>query len=270
LTTDTGWSRPFDDAITLPDGRSLVTLGDAGRCPGPLASIRARAHMLHDWQSSAEIAARSVHSRIRSRALGRQGGSHPSSAGGAFSDDKIHSSGDFSSAGFIGGGQIGCDYQFVPAWVVGVEGRAAWSSLSSKTPGTGIDAAGATFPTQFTVGNDFLASATARAGYSFVGGWLLYARGGAAWTQEKADIAFTDPVLRFAVDPRATTTRTGWTAGAGLDWAFAPHWSANFEYDYYDFGANDFTLVDSVNRVTFTANLKDRIHTVTVGLNYHF
>jgi outer membrane immunogenic protein len=191
-------------------------------------------------------------------------------AGGAFSDDKIRSSGDFSSAGFIGGGQIGCDYQFAPAWVVGVEGRAAWSSLSSKTPGTGINAAGVTFPTQFTVGNDFLASATARAGYSFVGGWLLYARGGAAWTQEKADIAFTDPVLRFAVDPRATTTRTGWTAGAGLDWAFAPHWSANFEYDYYDFGANDFTLVDSVNRVTFTANLKDRIHTVTVGLNYHF
>ena len=103
-------------------------------------------------------------------------------AGGAFSFDKIKSSGDFSSAGFIGGGQIGCDYQFASAWVVGVEGRAAWSSLSSKTPGTGINGAGVTFPTQFTVGNDFLASATARAGYSFVGGWLVYARGGVAWT----------------------------------------------------------------------------------------
>ena len=188
-------------------------------------------------------------------------------AGGAFSHDKIRSSGDFSSAGFIGGGQIGCDYQFASAWVVGAEGRAAWSSLSSKTPGTGINAAGVTFPTQFTVSNDFLASATARAGYSFVGGWLVYARGGVAWTHEKADVRFTDPVLGVAVDPRATTTQTGWTAGAGLDWAFAPHWSTNFEYDYYDFGANNFTLI---NPVTFTGNLKDRIHTVTVGLNYHF
>lgn len=192
-------------------------------------------------------------------------------AGGAFSNDKIASSGDFSSAGFIGGGQIGCDYQFASAWVVGVEGRAAWSSLTSKTAGKGIDGVtGLTFPTQFTVGNDFLASATARAGYNFVGGWLVYARGGVAWTHEKADITFTPPLLGFAVDPRATTTQTGWTAGAGLDWAFAPHWSANFEYDYYDFGGNGFTLTDTINRVTFNGSLKDRIHTVTVGLNYHF
>jgi outer membrane immunogenic protein len=126
-----------------------------------------------------------------------------------------------------------------------------------------------TFPTQFTVANDFLASATARVGYGFARGWLVYARGGAAWTREKADIVVTPPSLGFAIDPGATTTRVGWTAGAGLDWAFAPHWSTNFEYDYYDFGSNDFTLTDAVNR-TFSGTLTDRIHTVTVGLNYHF
>jgi outer membrane immunogenic protein len=190
-------------------------------------------------------------------------------AGGAFNNDKIRSSGDFSSAGFIGGGQIGCDYQFASVWVVGVDGRAAWSGLNSKTPGTGI-AAGLIFPTQFTVRNDFLASATARVGYSFVGGWLAYARGGVAWTRETADIVFTPPLLGFAVDPRATTTQIGWTAGIGLDWAFAPHWSTNVEYDFYNFGGNDFVLADTVNRVTFNGNLRDRIHTVTVGLNYHF
>jgi outer membrane immunogenic protein len=191
-------------------------------------------------------------------------------AGGAFSFDKIRSSGDFSSADFIGGGQIGCDYQFASAWVLGAEGRAAWSSLNSTTPGRGITATGVTFPTRFTVSNDFLASATARVGFSFVGGWLAYARGGVAWTREKADIVFTSPLLGFTVDPRATTTRIGWTAGAGLDWAFAPHWSTNFEYDFYDFGGNDFTLTDTITRATFTGNLKDRIHTVTVGLNYRF
>jgi outer membrane immunogenic protein len=191
--------------------------------------------------------------------------------GAAISDDKIRSSNDFSSTGFIGGGQIGCDYQFATAFLVGIEGRAAWSSLVSTTPGRGFDrAAGINFPTQFTVANDFLASATARVGYAFAGSWLLYVRGGAAWTREKSDIAFTPPSLGLAVDAIGTATRPGWTAGAGLDWAFAPHWSTSLEYDYYDFGANDFFLTDPVHGVSFHGNLIDRIHTVTVGLNYHF
>ena len=191
-------------------------------------------------------------------------------AGAAISDDKIRSSDDFSSTGFIGGGQIGCDYQFA-ALVVGLEGRAAWSSLVSKTPGRGFDrATGINFPTQFTVANDFLASATGRLGYAFAGGWLLYVRGGAAWTREKSDIVFMPPSLGFTVDSIGTATRTGWTAGTGLDWAFAPHWSTSLEYDYYDFGANDFFLTDPGTGVSFHGNLRDRIHTVTGGLNYHF
>lgn len=191
-------------------------------------------------------------------------------AGGDFSYDKIRSSGDFSSAGFIGGGQIGCDYQFASSWVVGVEGRAAWSSLTSKTPGRAIDGfTGLAFPTQFTVSNDFLASATARLGYSFAPAWLVYARGGVAWTREKSEIVATPPRFVTPVDAKGTSTRIGWTAGLGLDWAFAPHWSTNFEYDYYDFGANNFTLTDP-GRYFFTGNLKDRIHTLTVGVNYRF
>lgn len=196
-------------------------------------------------------------------------------AGGDFSYDKILSSGDFSAAGFVGGGQIGCDYQFASGWVIGAEGRAAWSSLSSHTTGA-VTFPGGNLPTQFTVSNDFLASATARVGHTFADRWLVFVRGGAAWTREKADHAFTLPAgfgglgAPLAVDPSGTMTQTGWTAGGGLDWAFASHWSASFEYNYYDFGNNAFTLVDNVNRVTTSGSLKDRIHTVTVGLNYHF
>jgi outer membrane immunogenic protein len=123
-------------------------------------------------------------------------------------------------------------------------------------------------PTHFAVSNDFLASATARLGYAGFGGWLVYVRGGAAWTQEKSNIAFTAPTSGLAVNPSATATQTGWTAGTGVDWAFAPHWSTNLEYNYYDFGTNNFALTGT--GATFTGILKDRIHTVTVGLNYHF
>jgi outer membrane immunogenic protein len=101
--------------------------------------------------------------------------------GGAFSDDKILSSSDFNSAGFLAGGQLGCDYQFWSGWVAGVGGKAAWSSLSSHTPGTGMNLnTGVTFPTQFTVDNDFLASATARIGHTFTADWLFYGVGGVA------------------------------------------------------------------------------------------
>ncbi|MGA2128718.1 MAG: outer membrane beta-barrel protein, partial [Xanthobacteraceae bacterium] len=108
--------------------------------------------------------------------------------GGAFSDDTgtnaLGDSRSHNSSGFVGGGQIGCDYQFAPGWVLGVEGRAAWTSLKGSNASTVRNLlTGVTLPSQFTVNNDFLASATARLGYSFVDRWLLYAKGGAAWTR---------------------------------------------------------------------------------------
>ena len=206
-------------------------------------------------------------------------------AGADISYDKIRSSGDFSSAGFIGGGQIGCDYQFASGWVVGAEGRAAWSSLSSDTSGR-VSFPTVAVPTHFTVSNDFLASATARVGYSFADRWLVFVRGGAAWTREKADHAYTIPTGAFipgflpffppspasplAVDPSGSMNQFGWTAGAGVEWAFDPHWSTSFEYNYYDFGENAFTLHDAASNTGVMGALKDRIHTVTAGLNYHF
>ena len=51
MTTDTGWSRPFDDAITLPDGRTLVTLGDAGRY---IAGLPSKVQHRPEWQNAAE------------------------------------------------------------------------------------------------------------------------------------------------------------------------------------------------------------------------
>jgi outer membrane immunogenic protein len=125
-------------------------------------------------------------------------------------------------------------------------------------------------PSQFTLRNDFLASATARLGYSVADRWLVYAKGGAAWTNEKMDVAFTN-LQAIAVDPSAAMTRTGWTVGTGVDWAFAPHWSSTLEYNYYDFGDHGATLFDAAHNATVTVfSLRDRIHAVTVGVNYHF
>ncbi|MGA7803828.1 outer membrane protein [Bradyrhizobium sp.] len=177
---------------------------------------------------------------------------------------------NFGSTGFVGGGQVGCDYQFAPSWVVGAEARASWSSLTSSRPATVIfPALGLTVPGHYSVNNDFLASATARLGYSFGEQWLIFARGGAAWTQEKIDNALT--VQGISGDARATLTPLGWTVGAGAEWAFASHWSADLEYSYYEFASHGATLTDPAHGTFIDMRaLTDRLHSATVGVNYHF
>jgi outer membrane immunogenic protein len=112
-----------------------------------------------------------------------------------------------------------------------------------------------------------LGSATARVGYSFTDHWLVFVNGGAAWTQEKIDDAFTN-LAGIAVDPGATMIRTGWTAGGGVEYAFDRNWTAKLGYNYYDFGSHGGTLI-GVTNVTFRS-LNDTINETTIGLNYHF
>jgi outer membrane immunogenic protein len=196
--------------------------------------------------------------------------------GGAASDDRtINSLGaanDFSSAGFVGGGQAGCDHQFALNWVAGAEGRAAWSSLSNHHASSVRFTAlgGLVVPSQFGLKNDFLASVTGRLGYAYAEGWLVYARGGVAWTHEKIDDAYIGPATGFLIDPSASVLRAGWTAGGGVEWAFGSSWSANVEYNYYDFGTKSpIQLISPFDRIT-VAHLKDTMHAATVGVNYHY
>lgn len=194
-------------------------------------------------------------------------------AGGLVSEDRtandLGNSQAFSSAGFVGGGQAGCDYQFASRWVAGIEGRAAYSSLSnSHNTGVRNLITGVVLPARFTLSNDFLASVTARLGYSVADRWLVFVRGGAAWTREKADDAFTLLTGR-AVDPATTTTRIGWTAGIGADWAFASHWSASLQYDYTAFPDHALTLAEPGGTTVTIFHVNDRLHAVTAGVDYH-
>jgi len=202
--------------------------------------------------------------------------------GGAISQDtntnRFGSSGSYSADGFVGGGQVGCDYEFAGGWVAGVEGRAAWSSLDYNHPRSVIYSfIGVTVPSQFSIKNDFLASATTRLGYSFANSGLVFVRGGAAWTREKLGDSFTTPAGNpffpggIAVDPNSTRMRAGWTVGTGVDWAFAPHWSVNVEYNYYDFGNGGTLAIDPANGATVNFyKVKDTLHAVTTGVNYRF
>ena len=51
----------------------------------------------------------------------------------------------------------------------------------------------------------------------------------------------------------ATDLRTGWTAGAGVEWMFLPRWSVKAEYLYYDLGTAN---TANVGPVFYTSSAK--------------
>jgi outer membrane immunogenic protein len=162
-----------------------------------------------------------------------------------------------SDARFMGGVQGGFDYQFAPNWVAGIEAQYSW--LNSNT--TGIAFPGAVLVTSR---NDQLGSVTGRFGYTW-GPALLYAKGGFAW-RDNPNIGVTTAGLPTTF---ATTgnNKDGWTVGAGLEYMFAPNWSAKAEYQYYNFGTTTFTAGPAP---IVGSRFRDDDHTVKVGVNYRF
>ena len=65
--------------------------------------------------------------------------------------------------------------------------------------------------------NSWFDTLTGRIGYAWAPGWLIYGQGGVAWAKNSADVTING----FDVGS-LSRTRTGWTAGGGVEWMFAP------------------------------------------------
>ncbi|CAM5433816.1 Opacity protein antigens OS=Afipia felis OX=1035 GN=NCTC12722_02118 PE=3 SV=1 [Afipia felis] len=154
-----------------------------------------------------------------------------------------------TKGGFLGGGQIGYNWQFSPNWVFGIEGDI--SGLDYKR--SVVDGAGQLLQQK----TDWLASVTGRLGYTW-GPGMIYAKGGVAF-RDNGGFSSTDPL--YAVDNKST----GYTVGGGLEYMFAPAWSAKVEYQYYNFDKSNLYWSGAP-----AARYDSDIHTVKAGINYHF
>jgi outer membrane immunogenic protein len=174
--------------------------------------------------------------------------------GGAFAgSDSLEGSG----GRFMGGVQAGFDYQFAPNWVVGAEAQYSWLGNNNN---------GVVFPggNLITTNNNQLGSATARLGYTW-GPALLYAKGGYAWRDNSnIGVSTNGTPVAFTTDGNH---KDGYTVGAGLEYMFAPNWSAKAEYQYYNFGSTTFTTAPAP---ILGARFRDDEHTVKLGVNYRF
>ena len=149
--------------------------------------------------------------------------------------------------GWMGGGTAGYNLQ-TGNWVWGIEGDIDYANLK----GTNSNICGGC-----TFKDTWLSTVRGRIGYAF-DRWLPYATGGVAFGNA------------YVSTPGGSVnrTQTGWTAGAGVEYAFLGNWSAKLEYLYVDLGTatcNFATCAIPTNAsVDFTSNV------VRVGLNYRF
>jgi outer membrane immunogenic protein len=147
------------------------------------------------------------------------------------SGDKI-GIGKTKASGFLGGGQIGLDYQFAPNWVIGIEADVSGADLkSSASNNSGNFSIGSV---QHDNSIDLFGTVRGRVGYALSNA-LLFGSGGFAWANEEV-------TRTLGTVEKASGTGKGWTAGGGLEWGFAQNWSARVEYLHVDLGAESFVF----------------------------
>lgn len=156
------------------------------------------------------------------------------------------------SSGFVGGGQIGYNYQF-GQFVLGVETDIQFADLSSR----GDRVFGSN-------GVDFFGTVRGRAGFAFDRA-LLYGTGGFAYGGGGGN---NDCTLLGTICSNRDDVRGGWTVGGGLEYAFTPNLTGKVEglFVNLDRSGNSVT----VRRVVVDGRKQDEFGVVRAGLNFKF
>ncbi len=207
------------------------------------------------------------------------------------------------SGGFIGGGQVGYNYQFNNSFVAGIE-----ADIQGVAGSNNRDSVFTTVPIPIVPGNfadttlsvdkrlDYLGTVRGRLGFLITPTLMIFGDGGLAYGGVNADTFITQALVGPATatvnapyfsNGSINNTRAGWTAGGGLEWLFLPNWSLKVEYLYYSLGSvtfNNGLLSDVVTPpgsvVVPTGGIFHSIATesttrfngniVRAGINYHF
>jgi len=161
--------------------------------------------------------------------IGAHAGYSRGSSSAVLSDPTpIAASGTFS--GTIGGVQAGYNVRLSSGLLLGVEADITFPNFLTSNS---IVSSLATAQSDVTEQWDYVATARGRIGYA-TGPWLAYATGGMAFAGER----FLNSPANGS-DEKVLHTRLGWAAGGGLEYGFAPHWSARLEYLYSRFEKAD-------------------------------
>ena len=189
-------------------------------------------------------------------------------------------SGNLNGTNFIGGVQIGYNWQFAPTWVGGIE-----ADLSVTQPKGTFNAPWTVFGTAAAIPNSstnmsmdakWLASLRGRIGYLVVPQAFVYFTGGVAW----GGINYSAQASLDSIYNAQTSfsgTSPGYVLGGGLEWwLFASHWTVRAEYLFYHLNSSQSrTVFDNTGffPTTFPSGFNWNnldLNVVRAVLNYKF
>lgn len=183
--------------------------------------------------------------------------------------------------GVIGGGQVGYNWQS-QNWLFGLEadiqgsgekGSSSFICVACANDGTNITS-------NLTQKLNWFGTVRGRAGVLVTPSVLLYGTGGLAYGELQTGGSITgnnvNGVPVTVAFPGASSTRAGWTVGAGVEGKIAGNWTAKLEYLYMDLGSVNAgpiatTILVPVRTnagVSYSSHFTDNI--LRVGINYQF
>ena len=145
---------------------------------------------------------------------------------------------DFDVNGGMFGGTFGAQIQIARV-VIGLESDIDWANITGSSGITPtIFGAPAGFTGNVSTHIDWVGTGRMRVGYA-ADNWLLYGTGGIATLGGKTDVSLNGVTCGTAGNLQCSGSgnRTGITAGAGIEYGFAPNWSAKLEYLWVGAGA---------------------------------
>jgi outer membrane immunogenic protein len=172
---------------------------------------------------------------------------------------------------FIGGGQIGGNYQ-IGNFVIGGEWDFDWAANNNNSAAVFIPGVGNIVVTN---NNRWITTVAARFGWA-IDHLLLYAKAGGGWVGNN-NLTVTNLTTGVSLTCGTALTNCGnntggWLVGAGFEYAFTNNWTLKFEYDYLGLGNRTFFIPATAPFLagdTFTSNNRN-VQMVKVGVNYLF
>lgn len=164
-----------------------------------------------------------------------------------------------NSTGVIGGAQAGYNWQMSNV-VLGIEADISGSSLNHSVF---IAGGSDTYSSRLS----WLSTVRGRLGFA-VDRALIYGTGGVAFAGLKDEIV--DPPTNIGFSAATGSTVTGWTAGGGIEYALADHWTVKAEYLHVGLPDRTATVVSAGATNGYAFRFKDQLDIGRVGFNYKF
>jgi outer membrane immunogenic protein len=184
------------------------------------------------------------------------------------------------AGGYLGGAQIGYNWQLSPTWLVGLEADIQGGDYKGNASVTTTSVNFGPFTTSVEQHNNWFGTVRGRVGLLVGPNVLFYGTGGFAYGQTEASQSTIANGFTLATCPTAlpcaagsaTSTRYGWAAGAGWEIMASPNWTFRAEYLFLDLGTQSLTVTTPAFTppVTFTSSNAFHESIIRIGFNYLF